>query len=87
MRHPVADKRICTKTGLTLTAGPATAYRIARQSFGPLNPPLRDSDDVGAWSRYDTLGRTIYAASDKLTAYMEVLAYYRTVAINQKRAL
>ncbi|PWB97547.1 hypothetical protein [Homoserinimonas hongtaonis] len=81
------DNRICKKTGLVLTAGPVSAFRIARESLGPFDPPVREGDDVGAWSRYDTLGRTIYASSDKLTAYMEVLAYYRTVAMEQKRAL
>jgi hypothetical protein len=48
---------------------------------------VREAGDVGAWSRCDTVGRTIYASSDRLTAYMEVLAYYRTVAMEQKRAL
>ena len=83
----MTDTRICKRTGLVLTAGPVSAFRIARESLGPFDPPVREGDDVGAWSRYDTVGRTIYASSDRLTAYMEVLAYYRTVAMEQKRAL
>ncbi|MDX2377624.1 hypothetical protein M4I32_12515 [Microbacterium sp. LRZ72] len=38
-----SDSRICTKTGLALTTGPATAFRIARESYGPLAPPLFDN--------------------------------------------
>jgi hypothetical protein len=71
--------RICTKTGLALTSGTGSPFRIARQSYGPLAPKAREpGDDVRGWSRYDTVGRTLYASADKLTAYMELLAPFRT---------
>ena len=62
----MTDTRTCKRTGLVLTAGPVSAFRIARESLGPFDPPVREGDDVGAWSRYDTVGRTIYASSDRL---------------------
>lgn len=81
-------KRICSKTGLALTAGPVSALRIARESYGPFDPLPRDAtSDVEDWSRYDTIGRTIYATADKLTAFMELLAPYRTDINGQRRAL
>ena len=81
-------ERICTKTGLALTTGPVSALRIARESYGPFNPPPRVwPGDVKSWSRYDTVGRTIYATADKLTAFMELLAPYRTDINAERRAL
>lgn len=82
------QRRICSKTGLALTAGPVSALRIARESYGPFDPLPRDTtSDVEDWSRYDTIGRTIYATADKLTAFMELLAPYRTDINGQRRAL
>lgn len=81
-------RRICARTGLALTSGPTEAYRIARESFGPLAPVARQlGDSAGGWSRYDTAGRTIYATQERLTAFMELLAPYRTVVTNERRAL
>lgn len=86
--------RICAKTGLALTAGPVRAFRIARESYGPLDPRPRTSEslspgegDSSGWSRYDTVGRTIYASEDRLTAYMELLAPFRTEVTQERRAL
>jgi hypothetical protein len=80
--------RICAKTGLSLTDSPVSAVRIARQSLGSFNPRLRDGgEDVRGWSRFDTLGRTIYASDDKLTAYLELLSPYRTEIDAHRRAL
>lgn len=63
-------------------------FRIARASRGALDPvPRALGEDVATWSRYDTIGRTIYASDDKLTAYMELLAPYRTEISGKKRAL
>lgn len=52
-------------------------WRLAKTSRGPLAPPLRPADgEVMEWSRWDTReGRTIYAASEAVTAYREALAY------------
>lgn len=83
-----SSHRVCEKTGLGLTAGPTSPLRIARQSFGPLNPLTREpGSDRGAWSRYDVLGRTVYACADDLTAYLELLAPYRTMIDAERRAL
>jgi len=82
------DQRICTRTGLALVAGPVSALRIARESYGPLNPvPRPPGEEPQAWSRYDTSGRTIYACADRVTAYMELLAPYRTDVNAERRAL
>lgn len=84
----MASHRICQKTGLALTSGPVSAVRVARESYGPLNPPPRFvRDDVSSWSRYDTVGRTVYASADPQTAYMELLAPYRTDINRERRAL
>lgn len=82
------SSRVCTETGLALTAGPVSALRVARESYGPLNPPPRSSNtDVSGWSRYDTTGRTIYACADAVTAFMELIAPYRTDVNRERRAL
>lgn len=81
-------RRICTDTGLALTASPVSALRIARESYGPLDPvPRTAGSEPSGWSRYDTPGRTIYACADRITAYMELLAPYRTDVSSQRRAL
>lgn len=92
MADPLAgearETRICASTGLALVSGPVAAFRIARESYGPLDPPPRaPSDDRRTWSRYDTTGRSIYAADERLTAFMEMLAPYRTRVDEQRRAL
>lgn len=88
MAEAELNQRICARTGLALTASPATAFRIARGSRGPFDPVVRSpGKPIAGWSRYDTIGRTIYASADRLTAYMELLAPYRTEVAGQKRAL
>jgi hypothetical protein len=88
MADPLPKARVCQKTGLALVASPAIVFRIARQSYGPFDPQVRDPlDNADDWSRFDTPGRTIYAANDKLTAYMELLAPYRTEIGAHRRAL
>ena len=63
-------------------------FRIARESYGALAPrPRETADDPAQWSRYDTVGRTIYATDNQLTAYMELLAPYRTIVGRERRAL
>ena len=80
--------RVCAKTGLALIDSPARTFRISRESRGPFDPVVREiGDDVESWSRYDTIGRTIYASDDRLTAYMELLAPFRTVVADKRRAL
>lgn len=71
--------RICGKTGLALVDGPVSAYRVAKESYGPLNPQERGllSDDRSTWYRFDTPGRTIYAAEDPTTALLEALSWAR----------
>lgn len=74
--------RTCHKTGLALVDGPAVAYRVAKESYGPLNPQERGllSDDRSTWYRFDTPGRTIYAAEDEKTAFLEALSWARMTA-------
>ncbi|MGH3654650.1 hypothetical protein [Glutamicibacter sp.] len=59
---------------------PLTGFRIAAESYGAINPPKRGyffPDDVGVWNRYDTTGRTLYAASTRQGAFTECLYGYR----------
>lgn len=71
--------RICKKTGLALTGGPLTGYRVAKESYGPLNPQERGSldEDRINWYRFDTPGRTLYAAADPESAFIEALSWAR----------
>lgn len=85
--------RVCSETGLELSEGPAAGtYRIARSSYGALAPVERQPEPDGSldgdgWSRFDTVGHTLYSADDRVTAYMELLAPYRTEISGQRRAL
>ncbi|WP_125610380.1 hypothetical protein [Specibacter cremeus] len=56
-----------------------TAYRVAKESYGPLGPQERGAfdDDRSGWYRFDTPGRTIYAAEDARTAFLEALSWAR----------
>lgn len=71
----------------------APAFRIARTSYGPVNPQERRitvaidprtgesrpslSAPIAEWSRWDTIGRTIYLADSTDAAYAEALAVFR----------
>lgn len=70
---------VCSKTGLAYVEGPVTGYRIAKSSYGPLNPLPRSTGPVdrSSWSRFDTPGSTVYLAGDRRTAYAETLAMGR----------
>ncbi len=74
--------RICTKTGLAIVDGPLSAVRVAKESYGPLTPQERGplTDDRSGWYRFDTPGRTIYAAEDSKTAFLEALSWARMTA-------
>lgn len=69
-------ERTCSSTGLRLLpAGGRVAYRVAKPSYGPLNPVLRNGGDVDTWGRYDVADhRTIYASDCRRAALFEVLA-------------
>ncbi|WP_427130531.1 hypothetical protein [Pseudarthrobacter sp. S9] len=56
-----------------------TAYRVAKESYGPLRPQERGllSEDRSGWYRFDTPGRTVYAAEDQETAFLEALSWAR----------
>lgn len=73
-------QRVCAVTGLALVPSSNTAYRIAKESYGPMNPPLRTAKTPrGQWGRYDVLEhRTIYAGAPEHCAYAESLAFART---------
>lgn len=84
---------LCRVTGLEIVAGPETGnFRIARSSFGALAPKERTGQKDGpvatnGWSRFDTVGRTLYSTDDRLTSFMELLAPFRTEINGTRRAL
>ncbi|MFZ4892927.1 hypothetical protein ACL9RL_00595 [Plantibacter sp. Mn2098] len=43
--------------------------------------------DTSGWSRFDTIGRTLYSTDDRLTSFLELLAPYRTEINGTRRAL
>lgn len=68
----------CPVTGLALIpAAGQTVFRLAKPSYGPLNPQCRtisSCDDRSSWNRFDLPGeQTIYAASNPDGAYGELL--------------
>ena len=81
--------QICARSGLELVDDPMPGnYRIARTSFGPLASVSRDLESgTAGWSRFDTVGRTLYSTDDRLTSFMELLAPYRTEINGSRRAL
>lgn len=73
------NARRCAKTGFALLpAASREVYRLAKPSYGPLNPLQRgiSSDESRTdWNRYDVEGQqTVYAASTEQGAYGELLA-------------
>ena len=80
--------RLDAASGLRLVASPSSVvYRVAKSSYGPLNPPVRDDSKRRAWNRWDTPGRTIYASDSATTAYIESLAWAHEEAASHHRAL
>lgn len=79
MTDDIPIRRVCESTGLTLTPSQAVqAFRIAKESYGPMNPPVRRVGDRGTWGRYDVINhRTIYAGSPQEGSYAESLAFAR----------
>lgn len=72
-----AAPRVCTRTGLVLTAScRQRVFRVASKGRGPFNPPPRaEATSPEELSRWDTPGRTIYAGSAERGALIEVLSY------------
>ena len=69
---------VCANTGLALLpAGSQSVCRLAKPSYGVLNPPARgvsSSEDRAGWNRFDLPGeQTIYCASSAEGAYGELL--------------
>jgi hypothetical protein len=69
---------VCAHTGLALLpAVRQLVYRLAKPSYGVLNPPVRglsSSEDRSGWNRFDLPGeQTIYCASSPEGAYGELL--------------
>ncbi|MBF6171891.1 RES domain-containing protein [Nocardia blacklockiae] len=72
-------RRTCSKTGLVLVPSASReVYRLAKPSYGPLNPLLRGlttDASTATWNRYDVAGQqTVYAADTEEGAYGELLA-------------
>ena len=78
-------KRVCSTTGLTVLTQPLVGWRIAKSSYGSLSSlphasmPL-GAEDRAAWSRFDTVGSTVYIADTNRTAFLETLALIRLSA-------
>lgn len=75
-------KRVCGTTGLAIETGALEGFRIAKSSYGPLaplqRPPVPPDEQLrDSWSRFDTVGSTVYLANTKRTAYLETLAPIR----------
>lgn len=95
--------RVCAVTGLGLVSSPERVFRVAKTSYGALEPKPREfkgyangsvnysetlvDGDPRSWSRFDTEGRTVYACDSLLTCYLELLAPFRTTVADQRRAL
>lgn len=71
--------RICRRTGLALVDGPTEpVLRLATTSYGPLDPRERVANEmVESWARWDTPGRTVYAADSRRTAFVESTSWAR----------
>lgn len=55
---------------------PNELWRVHKAQYGPLNPPPRSGTPDQSWSRFDIPGwAVLYAASTRLGAYLESLAY------------
>ena len=82
-------RRQCSLTGVRLLSAPGkVVWRIAKPSWGPVNPPLRLPDSERRdWGRYDVLGhRTVYSGFPEVAAYGESLAALR-VGLSEKLLL
>lgn len=71
--------RTCDRTGLSLVPGPQEpVFRLATTSYGALNPKERDAlEPRHSWSRWDTVGRTVYAVDSRRAAFVEALSWAR----------
>ncbi|GAB3245610.1 hypothetical protein [Arthrobacter pigmenti] len=67
-------------TGLWISTGFTAGYRVAKSTYGGLNPPPRKAgSDRQSWGRYDTEGSTVYLAADAVTAFGEVIAPFALI--------
>lgn len=71
--------RTCARTGLTLLSDNVSGYRVAKLSYGPVDPPEQPATVASRadWSRFDTPGSTIYLADRRRTAFAETTAWAR----------
>ena len=72
------ESEVCSTTGLAVRpAAGQRSYRLAKPSYGVLNPPTRPLSsraDRSKWNRFDLPGQqTVYAASSLEGAYGELL--------------
>jgi hypothetical protein len=73
------DTRTCRKTGLRLRAvREDRMFRVAETNFGAISAPERTVEEHRTqWGRFDSPGRTIYAAAEREIAYSEVLSPFK----------
>lgn len=77
------ESEVCASTGMALLpAFGQQSYRLAKPSFGALNPKTRgisSNEDRSSWNRFDLPGeKTIYCASSREGAYGELLGALKT---------
>lgn len=61
---------------VNLVGLPSDLWRVHKAQYGPLNPPPRSGTPDQSWSRFDIPGwAVLYAASTRVGAYLESLAY------------
>lgn len=91
-----SEERTCTRTGIRLIRhiGSRTVQRVARTSYGALNPVARERTtfldlatslptsvpDPREWNRWDTPGRTAYFGTSSTAAYAEVLGQFKRLS-------
>ena len=78
MSPVTGEVTVCANTGLALLpAGGQSVWRLAKPSYGVLNPPARgvsSSEGRAGWNRFDLPGeQTIYCANSAEGAYGELL--------------
>lgn len=78
MTTQASRTRVCHRTGMNLAQSPSElVYRVGQTSYGAVSAPVRSVTALASnLSRYDTAGRTLYAAGSPEVAFIEVLAQF-----------
>lgn len=81
--------RQCERTGVWLVPAEDFIWRLAKESWGPLNPRRRPAaGDRSTWSRYDVAGHsTVYGGHPEVAAYAESLAEFKVALSAEQTSL